>query len=115
MLKNEVCTIIDVNEREKRVQIYNFTRDNIKRAFGVNEHPTFEEYQEFLDRVKEAAESFDMGVFMELEAVFDEKRLFSVYEYDMVLQMKYREQIRNTTIAEAVSFRDNMISWRPME
>ncbi|HAW12542.1 MAG: helix-turn-helix domain-containing protein [Bulleidia sp.] len=49
------------------------------------------------------------------KAVFDEKRLFSVYEYDMVLQMKYREQIRNTTIAEAVSFRDNMISWRPME
>ena len=34
---------------------------------------TEEEYQEFLDRVKEAAESFDMGVFMELEAVFDEK------------------------------------------
>lgn len=49
MLKNEVCTIIDVNEREKRVQIYNYTRDNIKRAFGVNEHPTFEEYQEFLE------------------------------------------------------------------
>ena len=49
------------------------------------------------------------------KAVFDEKRLFSVYEYEMVLQMKYREQIRNTTIAEAVSFRDNMISWRPME
>lgn len=49
MLKNEVCTIIDVNEREKRVQIYNFTRDNIKRAFGVNEHPTYEEYEEFLE------------------------------------------------------------------
>ena len=28
MLKNEVCTIIDVNEREKRVQIYNYTKDN---------------------------------------------------------------------------------------
>ena len=49
MLKNEVCTIIDVNEREKIVQIYNFTRDNMKRAFGVNEHPTFEEYEEFLE------------------------------------------------------------------
>ena len=34
---------------------------------------TEEEYQEFLDRVKEAAESFDMGVFMELQAVIDEK------------------------------------------
>ena len=49
MLKNEVCTIIDVNEREKRVQIYNYTKDNIKRAFGKNEHPTFEEYEEFLE------------------------------------------------------------------
>ena len=37
------------NEREKRVQIYNYTKDNIKRAFGKNEHPTFEEYEEFLE------------------------------------------------------------------
>lgn len=49
MLKNEVCTIIDVNEREKRIQIYNYTKDNIKRAFGKNEYPTFEEYEEFLE------------------------------------------------------------------
>lgn len=49
------------------------------------------------------------------KAVFDEKRLFSMYEYDMVLQLKYRDQIRNTAIAEAVSFRENTISWRQME
>ena len=49
------------------------------------------------------------------KAVFDEKRLFSMYEYDMILQLKYRDQIRNTAIAEAVSFRENTISWRQME
>ena len=49
MYKNEVCTIIDVNEREKRVQIYNYTHDNIFRAFGANEKPTFEDYQDFLE------------------------------------------------------------------
>ena len=49
MYKNEVCTIIDVNEREKRVRIYNYTKDNIFRAFGANENPTFEEYKDFLE------------------------------------------------------------------
>lgn len=49
MLKNEVCTIIDVDEREKRVCVYNYTKDNIKRAFGKNEQPTFAEYETFLE------------------------------------------------------------------
>lgn len=46
---NKVCTIIDVDERYRRVKICNFTRDYVLRAFGREEHPTFEEYEAFLE------------------------------------------------------------------
>lgn len=49
MLGSEVCTIIDVDERRRQVQISNYTGDYMKRAFGRNEHPTYEEYEEFLE------------------------------------------------------------------
>ncbi len=46
---DKVCTIIDVDERHRRVKIYNYTRDYIARAFGKNEHPDFEAYEAFLE------------------------------------------------------------------
>ena len=46
-------------------------------------------------------------------AVFDGKRLFSVYQYDMVLHLKYQEEVRNTKIAEKISFCEG--SWHMME
>ena len=46
-------------------------------------------------------------------AVFDGKRLFSVYQYDMVLHLKYQEEVRNTKIAEKISFCEG--SWHLME
>ena len=49
MEDNRVCTIIDVDERNRRIKIYNYTNDNISRAFGKEEHPTFEDYEEFLE------------------------------------------------------------------
>lgn len=49
MSENRVCTIMDVDERNRRVRIYNYTRDYILRAFGRQEHPTFEEYEAFLE------------------------------------------------------------------
>lgn len=49
MWKNDVCTIIDVEERLRKVIIKNYTDDLMKRAFGVVEHPTFEMYEEFLE------------------------------------------------------------------
>lgn len=45
---DDVCTIIDVDERERVVKIYNYTNDYAFRAFGRNEKPTFEQYEEFL-------------------------------------------------------------------
>ena len=49
MYENEICTIIDVDEPERRVNIYNYTRNHMFRAFGREEKPTYEQYEEFLE------------------------------------------------------------------
>ncbi len=43
-----VCTIIDVDSINQRVQIKNYTNNLLFRAFGRNEHPSFADYEEFL-------------------------------------------------------------------
>lgn len=48
MFKNEVCTIIDVDEIQRKVMIHNFTSNVLLMAFGKNENPTYDEYEEFL-------------------------------------------------------------------
>ena len=49
MFQSEVCTIIDVDEVMMKVNIYNYTNNLIKRAFGKNDKPSFQEYEEFLE------------------------------------------------------------------
>ena len=49
MRENDICTIIDVDERLRKVKVHNYTNNYISRAFGVNERPTFEEYEAFLE------------------------------------------------------------------
>ena len=49
MHNQTVCTIIDVNELTRQVQITNYVDNIMFRAFGANENPDFEEYQEFLE------------------------------------------------------------------
>lgn len=49
MSGNRICTIIDVDERRRIVKIYNYTRDYLSRAFGREDHPTFEAYEAFLE------------------------------------------------------------------
>lgn len=49
MFRDELCTIIDVDERNRRVKIRNYTNDLQFRAFGKNEHPDFETYEAFLE------------------------------------------------------------------
>lgn len=46
---NQICTIIDVDEQNRKVEIHNYTKDLISRAFGVMEHPSFEDYEAFLE------------------------------------------------------------------
>lgn len=49
MFQNQVCTVIDADERLRKVKLYNFTDDLLKRAFGKVEEPDFEQYEEFLE------------------------------------------------------------------
>ena len=44
-----VTTKIDVDYITNTVEIENYTDDIINRAFGINEHPTFEDYERFLE------------------------------------------------------------------
>lgn len=48
MFKNNVCTIIDVNEVNQIVKIVNYTQNKQFRAFGINDKPNFKDYEEFL-------------------------------------------------------------------
>lgn len=48
MYNDEVCTLIDVDERKEIVEIKNYTIKKQFRAFGVNEKPSFSDYEEFL-------------------------------------------------------------------
>lgn len=48
MYKEDVCTLIDVNEGKQIVKIKNYTMNKQFRAFGANENPTFQDYEEFL-------------------------------------------------------------------
>lgn len=49
MHKQAVCTLIEINEMKREIRIRNYTDHIMFRAFGVNEHPTYEEYLEFLE------------------------------------------------------------------
>lgn len=44
-----LCTIIDVDEVNRKVSIKNYTDNLIFRAFGCNEKPTYDDYSEFLE------------------------------------------------------------------
>lgn len=49
MYNQMVCTIIDVNEMKREVCITNYTDNLMFRAFGAEESPNFQMYQEFLE------------------------------------------------------------------
>lgn len=49
MFRQKVCTEIYVDFANKRIKIINRTNDIMKRAFGVNENPTWEDFESFLE------------------------------------------------------------------
>lgn len=48
MYKQKICTIIDVNDIEQKIAIKNYTNHLMFRAFGINENPTYKDYEDFL-------------------------------------------------------------------
>ena len=48
MKKQIICTLIDVNDMTREIEIINYTDNIMFRAFGINEKPNYDDYQEFL-------------------------------------------------------------------
>lgn len=48
MCRQRPCTVIDVDFLNQRIQIQNKTGDMLHRAFGVIEHPTWDDFELFL-------------------------------------------------------------------
>lgn len=48
MYREEVCTLIDVDEGKQIVKIRNYTKNRQFMAFGANENPSYQDYEEFL-------------------------------------------------------------------
>lgn len=49
MHRQNLCTLIDVDEMKHQVIIKNYTDNVLFRAFGNTEDPSFEQYKEFLE------------------------------------------------------------------
>lgn len=49
MYQDTLCTVIDVDEMNQAVRIINYQKHLMFRAFGINEKPTFQDYQEFIE------------------------------------------------------------------
>lgn len=49
MHENQLCTVIDVDFQHKKVYIDNKTDRIMLRAFGVNRHPDWEDFTDFLE------------------------------------------------------------------
>jgi putative transcriptional regulator len=46
--RTQICSIIDVDERSRKVKVFNYQTELLFRAFGSLENPTYDEYEEFL-------------------------------------------------------------------
>lgn len=49
MYKDQLCTLIDVDEINEKVAIINYNNNIFFRAFGANATPNYAEYQEFIE------------------------------------------------------------------
>ncbi len=48
-LKDKTCTVIYVDFGHEVIEIQNRTDDVLHRAFGINEHPTWNDFEQFLE------------------------------------------------------------------
>lgn len=46
--RKHVCSIIDVDERSRKIEVYNYQTELMYRAFGKIENPTYKDYEDFL-------------------------------------------------------------------
>ena len=97
MFRRQPCTTIDVNFLEQKIRIQNRTNDILHRAFGVNEQPTWEDFEIFLrDRcfpptrgyLKEELQTLGLDSYDPLQIV--EKTKGRTAEDGLWLKIQYR-------------------------
>ena len=49
MYRDKACTLIDVDDLSREVEITNYTDDLLYCAFGVKQHPEYDDYLAFLE------------------------------------------------------------------
>lgn len=49
MFRQSICTIIEVDELNEKVEIINYNNNILFQAFGANKNPSFKDYEEFLE------------------------------------------------------------------
>lgn len=49
MHRDQICSVIDVDEAERKVRVWNYTKYPLLRAFGIAESPTYAQYEAFLE------------------------------------------------------------------
>lgn len=91
------CTIIDVDFLNEKVKIQNRTDDVLRRAFGINQDPTWKDFCGFLEErcfprsrglVKEKLKELGLSSYDPLQIV--EKTQGRMAEDDMWLKIQYR-------------------------
>lgn len=50
MKNSYICTLIDIDNINRKVSIRNYTDNIFDRAFGRNDNPSYDDYEEFLKR-----------------------------------------------------------------
>ena len=49
MFRDELCSVIYVDEKNHNIEVINYTKQLLKRAFGKIEKPSYQQYEEFLE------------------------------------------------------------------
>lgn len=49
MYRQQLCTLIEVDEMNERIEIKNYVEGIMFRAFGTNDNPTYKDYLEFVE------------------------------------------------------------------
>lgn len=95
----ETYTIIDVSPQHRRIAVYNYTQDVMRRAFGRIENPTYEQYEAFLesrcfprsrDKMKIMLEQLDLPFYDPLMII--EKTQGRMADDDFWLMAERRQQ-----------------------
>lgn len=96
MYRQFPCTTIDVDFLDKKISIQNKTDDIFHRAFGIIEHPTWEDFEDFLkyrcvpetrNNIKNILQNLDIDSYDPLQIV--EKTQGRLTDDDMWLKFKY--------------------------